>query len=213
MDFRFIEFYQFIRKRVLAVHKEHQTNNFRAIKQCRIFLICMLVFGILSASCGAIKKEDKPTYEERTNRNGGDDLISVKEDDPEMTKAIEMARNTLNEFDEALEKKDPKAFDFHLKVIFNEEHLWIGDNWKKDGTYYGILYNDPLDEKNMNMKFGDTIKIDSKNITDWQYCYTTKSSEYYNDTIYGSYTTRVLRNKMSKKERDDFDEQTFFMYK
>jgi len=173
----------------------------------------LLILGILFTSCGSVKKDDKPTYEERTNRNGGDDLISVKDDDQEMKKAIELARNSLSEFDVALQKKHPKAFDFHLKVVFNEEHLWIGDTWKKEGVYYGILYNDPLDERNKNMKFGDTIKIDEKNITDWQYCFTTNSKEYYHDTIYGSYTTRVLRDKMSKQERDDFDEQTNFMYK
>jgi len=195
MDFRFVIF----------------DFRFTINKIGKLFFI--LISTNIFLGCSFSKTEDKPSYEERINRNGGDDLITIKEDDKEMTYAIESARSTLNEFDAALEKKDPKAFDFHLKVIFNEEHLWIGDNWKEDGVYYGILYNDPLYEENMNMKFGDTIKIDAKNITDWQYYYTTKSREYYNDTIYGSYTTRVLRNKMSKQERDDFDEQTGFIYK
>lgn len=169
------------------------------------FLLCFLSFSVLITGCGLGKKEDRSTYEERTNRNGGDDVITVSDEDQEMSSAIEKAQSTLEDFEKALKSKNPKFEYFSLKVVFNGEHMWISSNWMENGKYYGILDSDPLYEENMKMQLGDTIKINTADITDWQYI--------VGDTIIGSYTTRVLRNKMSKQERDDFDAQTNLMYK
>jgi uncharacterized protein YegJ (DUF2314 family) len=164
-----------------------------------------ILLSLVLLSCGMGKNKEQPQYEQRVNRNGGDDVISVADEDKRMNMAIENAKKTLPEFDKALQEKNKKTFDFYLKATFNNEHLWFSDITMENGTYQGMLANDPESEVNKKMKLGDIQQITQDMISDWQYSTA--------DTIFGSYTTRVLREMMTKTERDDFDEQTGFIYK
>jgi len=148
---------------------------------------------------------EKPDYVERKNVSEGDDIILVKDNDQEMDKAIENAVANLNIFESEFTNHKLKGTDFYLKQNINSEHFWCGEVFVKDNVYYGVLANDPGMEANKELHFGDTVKIEKDKISDWQF--TVK------DTIYGSYTTRVLRDKMTSSERDDFDKQTGNIYK
>lgn len=76
------------------------------------------------------------------------------------------------------------------------EHIWLANIEYKDGQYTGVVDNVPLSIK--NVKMGDTLNISNADITDWFYIEDGK--------LYGGYTIRVLRDKMSEKERRQFDE-------
>lgn len=149
------------------------------------FLACCLI------SC---KNSDK------VERENQPDIYNVKGSDKEMNEAIEKANQTLADFNTAL--LDPKIEVKSLKVKFqnetNIEHIWLSNVEFKDGQYSGILDNEP--EYITDYKMGDTVNIDNKNISDWMYI--------ENGKLFGGYTIKVLRNRMSETERKQFDTES-----
>lgn len=135
-----------------------------------------------------IERENEPT------------IYGVKSEDKEMNAAIEKANQTLNDFNTGL--SNPKAESLALKVEFADsngiEHMWIGDVEFKDGKYSGILNNDP--EYIKEYKAGDKIDIDPSKISDWMYI--------ENGKLFGGYTIKVLRNRMTEEERKQFDAES-----
>ena len=137
---------------------------------------------------GKIEREDEPT------------IYSVESEDPEMNAAILEANETLDDFNKGLSNFN--ADSHALKVKFSNsdgvEHMWIGEIKYKDGNYSGILNNDP--EYIKEYKAGDKIYIDTSKISDWMYL--------INGKLYGGYTIRVLRDRMSEEEKKQFDEES-----
>ena len=155
----------------------------------------LLFFSICILSCNSNKKierENEPT------------IYNVEEDDAEMNKAIEKAKQTIDSFDYAF-KNYPKVFTFFsLKKKFEEdgnvEHIWIGNiQGETNGKYVGVIDN--LPEKIKNVKLGDTIEIDKKDISDWMYLKN-------NSELHGGYTIRLLRERMTEDERKKFDAES-----
>ncbi len=155
-------------------------------------IFCLAVWG-----CGYGKKT---TFEKDIEEN----IYEVDPEDSIMNEAIKQARSTFPEFEKAFSSKDTNMYDFGIKMVFNHEHLWFAKIMLKNEQYYGILANVTDYEENQLMNLGDTFKIEMARVTDWQYSYA--------DTIYGDYTMRVFRDMMSKADRDEFDEQTGFIY-
>lgn len=137
---------------------------------------------------------------EKTERKDQPDIYNVKGSDTEMNAAIEKANQTLTDFNTAL--LNPEIEVKSLKVKFQNEtdveHIWLTDVEFKDGQYSGILDNEP--EYITDHKIGDTINVDSKNISDWMYI--------ENGKLFGGYTIKVLRNRMSESERKQFDAES-----
>jgi|SRR6218665_2695570 len=135
-----------------------------------------------------IERENEPT------------IYSVESQDEEMNAAILKANETLKDFNAGL--LNPKAESQALKVHFTNssgtEHMWVGDIVFKDGKYSGILNNDP--EYVKEYKSGDKIDIDPSKISDWMYL--------ENGKLFGGYTIKVLRNRMSEEERKQFDAES-----
>jgi uncharacterized protein YegJ (DUF2314 family) len=158
------------------------------IKTLFLFLtICIL-------SCNSNKKierENEPT------------IYNVEENDVEMNRAIEKAKQTIDSFDNAF-KNNSRVFTFFgLKKKFEEngnvEHIWIGNiQGIEKGKYVGVIDN--LPEKIKAVKLGDTVQIDRKEISDWMYI---KNSE-----LHGGYTIRLLRERMTEDERKKFDAES-----
>ena len=67
----------------------------------------------------------------------------------------------------------------------------------ENGKYIGIVGN--LPEKLKSVKLDDTVEIERKDITDWMYI--------INSKLYGGYTVRLLRNRMTESERQKFDSE------
>ncbi|MFT3935108.1 MAG: DUF2314 domain-containing protein [Chitinophagaceae bacterium] len=123
----------------------------------------------------------------------------VESADLEMNAAIDKARQNFNQFDTAFKNGHFDTSQFSIKVRFltdnGGEHIWANDLVYKDGYYYGIVDEDA--EATDKVKKGDKVKITLDNLSDWM----------YNDkgVLRGGYTIKVLRNKMTDKERASFD--------
>nr|WP_294782325.1 DUF2314 domain-containing protein [uncultured Flavobacterium sp.] len=136
----------------------------------------------------------------KIEREGEPAIYSVKGEDEEMNSAILKANETLDDFNKAL--LDPNADSHALKVKFSNakgiEHMWIGSIVYKDGKYSGILNNKP--EYVTEYKSGDKIDVETSQISDWMYL--------INGKVYGGYTLRVLRDRMSEDERKLLEEES-----
>ncbi|MEO8239118.1 MAG: DUF2314 domain-containing protein [Flavobacterium sp.] len=154
----------------------------------KITFILIILFTIISC-----KKSDK------TERENQPTIYNVESQDAEMNNIIIEAKQTLPEFYKALESKntnqDSFAIKIHFKVNNDGEHIWVNGLFKRDGEYFGVVDN--LPELTKEVKQGDTIKIDSSNVSDWMYL--------DNGELKGGYTIRLLRNRMSEEERAEFD--------
>lgn len=126
-------------------------------------------------------------------------VVSVKDTDPAMNAAMEKARATLDQFSAALQKPGPKQSDFSLKAKFQEgekiEHMWINSPIVSGDSIKGKLGNDPDNLKKVRM--GMIVTVTRDRVSDWMYVDDGK--------LVGGYTLRVLRDKMSAKERREFD--------
>ncbi|MBS7230904.1 DUF2314 domain-containing protein [Flavobacterium psychroterrae] len=152
-------------------------------------LITLIIFCFISC-----KNSDK------VERENQPDIYDVKSTDKEMNAAIEKANQTLTDFNTAL--LNPEIEVKSLKVKFQNEtdaeHIWLSDIEFKDGKYSGVLDNEP--EYITEYKIGDKVNVDSKNISDWMYI--------DNGKLFGGYTIKVLRNRMSEDEKKQFDSES-----
>ncbi|MEH0154202.1 DUF2314 domain-containing protein [Limibacter armeniacum] len=120
--------------------------------------------------------------------------------DPEMEEAIASAKATFDEFVKALEEKDEKNTFFSIKLPFKtstgHEHIWLSYIEKREGAFWGLIDN--LPNHISGFEIGDRVKIDPEAISDWFYINRGK--------LIGGYTIRVIRDRMSPKEREQFDQ-------
>ncbi len=138
---------------------------------------------------------------EKLKREGKPDIMYFKNADEEMNSAVKNAKETLPEFQNAIQSKNPDYSNFTLKQQFDTsdgggEHIWIGDIQFKDGKYYGIVQNEPFDKKIL-VKLGDSVEVPIERISDWK----------YNDKniVKGAYTIKVVRKYMSPEEKKEMD--------
>lgn len=127
--------------------------------------------------------------------------INVESDDKEMAEAIEKANQTLTDFNAVL--SNPKIEVKSLKVKFETsngggEHIWLTNVQYKDGRYSGTLDNEP--EYITEYKIGDKIEVDNSKISDWMYI--------ENGKLFGGYTIKLLRVRMTEAEREQFDAES-----
>jgi len=141
----------------------------------------------------------------KTSDSTSESLFEVSGEDAEMNSAIANARKTLSQFDDALKSRDDNFDYFSIKKRFptpndGGEHIWINQiEFSKDG-YKGIVNNEAVET--LEVKFGDTVYISKKDITDWMYL--------DKNVLRGGYTLRVAMNHMSKKEKEDFLKEAGF---
>ncbi len=168
-------------------------------KEMQIFkLFRLILFGLLMTvfvSCEqnqVVERENEP------------DVHSIKESNKEMNKAMQEARDTIKDFLTSFQNPSSTQTYFSIKVRFTEgdetEHIWLSDLDYKDSSFHGKVGNKPLKLSNINL--GDLVKVDNKNISDWMII--------DNRTLIGGFTIRVLRNGMSKSERENFDQSVPF---
>ena len=150
-----------------------------------------IVIISLAFACGQIGK---------TERQGEPDIYSVEDDDPEMNKAIAKSRATFNDFLSAVSSKKETQSSHSVKIPFpmenGAEHIWLVDLELNDGKMFG--YVDNLPDQVSSVKFGDRIQIDRNKISDWFYI--------ENNRLIGGLTIRVLRDRMTPEEKNQFDE-------
>ena len=156
------------------------------------FIIVALM--ILSLGCQQKQKEAS------TPAGNASGVQTLEESDAEMNEAIEAARSSLSQFEEAMLSNNPQYDMFALKVMFPDqvggsEHIWITDLILENGQYRGLVGNEP--RYTIIVEAGQEVTVDSEKISDWMYVEDGK--------LRGGYTLRVLRNRMSSHERAEFD--------
>jgi uncharacterized protein YegJ (DUF2314 family) len=156
-------------------------------------LLKIIIVVILFTACNNNKNT-------KIERAGEPDIYTVESNDKKMNASIDYAKKTLGVFDNALKSENKNYYDFALKVRFNTtngggEHMWVNSIELANNKYSGIVGNEP--EETKEVKLGDSIQIDSKNITDWMYIEQGK--------LKGGYTIRVMYNSLSDVEKKKFE--------
>lgn len=82
------------------------------------------------------------------------------------------------------------------------EHIWIDEVTFIENNYFGVVDN--LPESTTEVHLGDTIQIDKSRISDWMYLEKGK--------LYGGYTVRVLRKRMTPAEQKQFDKENNIIF-
>lgn len=119
--------------------------------------------------------------------------------DVEMNNAIQLAKDNIDIFINALKSGKESQSNFSLKkpfeTPFGHEHIWINNIEINKGTFLGRVDNVPEDIP--DLKQGDIIEIELEEITDWYF--------FENDTLVGGETIKLIRNRMTEEERNEFD--------
>jgi len=142
----------------------------------------------------------------RVGSNTEDVVISFSQTDTSMNKAIEVARASINQFNNALKNK-PEAEMLSLKVHFDTpdgggEHMWLSNIRLTDKGYFGVVANEA--EFTQKVKLGDSLYINNNEISDWMYVEDGK--------LRGGYTIRVMRNNLkTEEEKQQFDNDLGFI--
>lgn len=158
--------------------------------------------------CIAIHAQTKNKVE-KSGTSKASTVYRVESEDKKMKKAIRQAKASFNEFETAIKSENPNFKKFLLKKGFEspngEEYLWVMNILinKVNNNYVGIVANEPLYTK--AVQNGDFIEINSDDVGDWMYL--------DNNVVKGGYTLKLLRNRMSKKERQQFDAESNLKFK
>jgi uncharacterized protein YegJ (DUF2314 family) len=151
--------------------------------------ICALIALI---ACGQTAK---------TERHGQPDIYSVEGSDKEMNEAINKSRDSFGQFVTAFENKNGDQTGFSVKMPFltedGAEHIWVVRIYSVDGKLFGQVDNVP--ENVSGVELGDEIEIERNKISDWFYI--------ENNRLIGGLTIRLLRDRMSPYEKEQFDQE------
>ena len=163
-----------------------------------------LPLTILIASLALAACDSKKSSSETIRREGQPDYVHVPDKDPEMDKAIQTARDSVDTFIAALKAPAAGQGNFTVKKPFKDgeqvEHIWLS-NATFDGTQFsGRVDNEPVDVK--NVKLGQTATAAKNEISDWFYI--------ENGKLVGGYTIRALYSRMPPDEKKDFDAHAGF---
>lgn len=126
-----------------------------------------------------------------------------------MLTAINKARNTISQFDKALQNPSSSYSEFAVKKKYKTnnngggEHMWVAIISFDDKSYKGYINNTA--EKTTEVKYGDTVIIKKGEITDWMYL--------DGNVLRGGYTIREIRDRASKEERIAIDKELGFIIK
>lgn len=132
-------------------------------------------------------------------RSGNPDVYQVKDDDIQLTQAIEKAKLTFKYFRDTLESPKPHQTYFSIKTKLTEgnhiEHIWLDAAEISDKVVYGIVNNVPTNLKNIEL--GKKIGVSEDEISDWLIIESNR--------LIGGYTIRTIRDKMSRAQRELFE--------
>jgi len=136
-------------------------------------------------------------------------IMRVDQDDAEIERIAEDARNTLYVFFRYLTRAGAKGEHCYVKYPFtadddsgvNREQIWLTGIQFKNGRYFGVLAGAPLYLS--GMKKGDTVIIDMDTITDWMYVQSGK--------IIGGESIKYLLGRIPEDQRSDREQELLRM--
>ena len=167
-------------------------------------LIKLILFFPLYLGCNS-NQSSKNLISNKLGLDTSANTYSVTAEDPSMNTAIDQAKKTITEFDQALKSNNPSYTDFAIKKRYKTadgggEHMWIAGVKIVNGNYEGFVNNDA--EKTTEVKYGDIVIVRKAEITDWMYL--------ENNVLRGGYTIREVRSQMNKEERIKMDKDLGF---
>jgi len=124
------------------------------------------------------------------------EIVLVRESDPDMIAAIRKARETLDDFFAIEKQRPPNTSGFKLKVMVKDgadvEHFWVTPFRAVESGFQGILANEPRIVR--NVRHGQAIGFSRAEISDWGYVREGRQV--------GSFTVCALFKKMPKEQAD-----------
>lgn len=124
----------------------------------------------------------------------------LAEDDVRMIAAMEESRSTLTAVIENLSQLTERDIELQIKAAIptgeSKEHIWLEETTYDSGKFHGLIGNSP--QKACFLSIGDSYSVSIENVSDWMFV--------YEGTLYGGYTLRVTRSRMTGPEQVAFDE-------
>lgn len=113
-------------------------------------------------------------------------IMLIDREDPDMQRAIRMARREVDDFLIALVQPRPDQTDFAVKVAFGKEevieHLWLVDLKYVGGVLIGKLASTP--QELGEFVVGEIYGVTPEEVTDWYY--------FDEEEMVGGYTVKLL---------------------
>jgi uncharacterized protein YegJ (DUF2314 family) len=121
-----------------------------------------------------------------------DTLVVDGYDQKAMDAAITRARSEIESFKKELFKDDAESYSVKAPISDRgqTEHFWLNDVTFKDGTFSGVIANQPGVVR--NVKMGQKWQIKQSEISDWMYT--------RGEKIHGGYTIDPLLVTMGKDQ-------------
>ena len=173
------------------------------VKRVKFVLILILALLFIT-SCQILKPPGV------VHRDNEPDVFFVESEDSEMLTAIQEAQETFDEFRDYYHSERSDLVYFSVKARFlidgdpsSGEHIWLYDIDLSDNQVRGKIGNEPLDA--VYLSIDEEVIIGMDDISDWMVV-------DEDGRVYGGYTVRVLRNRMTEEERLQFDEETGFIF-
>lgn len=162
----------------------------------------MVVFVGLALACNQGEDTTKKANAEKSTKVNRSTELAIE-------KGIAKAKKTMQkDFLDVFESEDDKNYNYSVKMAFKsfteEEHIWL-DNLRYDNsnTLIGFLANEP--KKLSHIKAGDQLKVVFEDVVDWMYL--------RDDVLYGGYTIKAVREKMTDDQKAAFDKKSGFKIK
>ena len=123
-----------------------------------------------------------------------------------MEAAICEAKANFKQFLDAFLNPTGQQRSFLVKVVFDEgeerEHIWLADLNFLGGKPTGVVANEP---KLPSLRFKQRVEFEPSYISDWMFI--------DDGHLVGGYTTRVIRDRMTLKEREAFDAEAPYKFR
>ncbi len=152
----------------------------------------------LLCGCEVVDFKSDPGTKQKLGTAGG---LRVVKEDRVMMAAVDQAKVTAGDFVNAVLNPSPKQTLCSFKVPFTQgeivEQLWVADVLYDGRNLRGVVDNHPSRVK--TVRKGDPVTIPPAGITDWLVVDDGK--------LYGGFTLRVLRARMTPKDRALFDKK------
>lgn len=114
------------------------------------------------------------------------------------------ARDTVYEFIEQVQNRQPQQEYFSIKMEFTDglasESLWLAEVTYDGHYFYGVVASEPTVVK--NVKYADEAKVLPQDILDWVYV--------DNKKMKGGYTIKAYQNLSKKSKRQEYDQSLPF---
>ena len=153
-------------------------------------------FGTGSSNTPMPIPEAAPGVSEQAPRPMKENVVAYSTADEAMNAAKKTASSTLPRFRELMKAGAPGTYTVKFPLTQNgeTEHIWMQLTDYRDGTFVGLLANNPVNGN--KYKMGDRMSVAEADVEDWMIKSGTE--------IYGGYTARVALNDMPKEQADKY---------